>query len=55
MRADVVSIFPAYLDALDLSLPGKARRSGFRVANLQRLQCQDPRRRPCRIVATDGE
>ena len=29
MRVDVVSIFPAYLDALDLSLPGKARRSGL--------------------------
>ncbi len=29
MRIDVVSIFPAYLDALDLSLPGKARASGL--------------------------
>ena len=29
MRVDVLSIFPAYLDALDLSLPGKARRSGL--------------------------
>ncbi len=29
MRVDVISIFPAYLDALDLSLPGKARRSGL--------------------------
>ena len=27
--ADVVSIFPAYLDALDLSLPGKARDKGL--------------------------
>ncbi|MGN6251652.1 MAG: tRNA (guanosine(37)-N1)-methyltransferase TrmD [Marmoricola sp.] len=29
MRIDVVSIFPAYLDALDLSLPGRARRTGL--------------------------
>ncbi len=29
MRIDVVSIFPAYLDALGLSLPGKARESGL--------------------------
>ena len=29
MRVDVVSIFPAYLDALDLSLPGKARARGL--------------------------
>ncbi|WP_148574526.1 tRNA (guanosine(37)-N1)-methyltransferase TrmD [Nocardioides caldifontis] len=29
MRVDVVSIFPAYLDALDLSLPGKARAKGL--------------------------
>ncbi len=29
MRVDVVSIFPAYLDALGLSLPGRARRSGL--------------------------
>ncbi|MHB1065603.1 MAG: tRNA (guanosine(37)-N1)-methyltransferase TrmD [Georgenia sp.] len=29
MRIDVVSIFPAYLDALDLSLVGKARRDGL--------------------------
>ncbi|KQT91078.1 transposase [Marmoricola sp. Leaf446] len=29
MRVDVVSIFPAYLDALDLSLPGRARREGL--------------------------
>ncbi|GAA4423373.1 hypothetical protein GCM10023169_18880 [Georgenia halophila] len=28
MRVDVVSIFPGYLDALDLSLVGKARRDG---------------------------
>ena len=29
MRVDVLSIFPAYLDALDLSLPGKARANGL--------------------------
>ncbi len=29
LRVDVVSIFPAYLDALDLSLPGRARREGL--------------------------
>lgn len=29
MRIDVVSIFPAYLDALDLSLAGRARTSGL--------------------------
>jgi len=29
MRIDVVTIFPAYLDALDLSLVGKARRDGL--------------------------
>ncbi|MEH3034659.1 MAG: tRNA (guanosine(37)-N1)-methyltransferase TrmD [Aeromicrobium erythreum] len=29
MRLDVVSIFPAYLDALDLSLTGKARAAGL--------------------------
>lgn len=29
MRIDVVTIFPAYLDALDLSLVGKARREGL--------------------------
>ncbi len=29
MRVDVVSIFPAYLEALDLSLPGRARRTGL--------------------------
>jgi tRNA (guanine37-N1)-methyltransferase len=29
VRIDVVSIFPAYLDALDLSLVGKARRDGL--------------------------
>ena len=29
MRIDVVSIFPEYLDALDLSLVGKARRDGL--------------------------
>ncbi|WP_129337724.1 tRNA (guanosine(37)-N1)-methyltransferase TrmD [Cellulomonas endophytica] len=29
MRIDVVSIFPAYLQALDLSLVGKARRTGL--------------------------
>ena len=29
MRIDVVSIFPGYLDALDLSLVGKARRDGL--------------------------
>lgn len=29
MRIDVVSIFPAYLDALDLSLAGRARASGL--------------------------
>ncbi len=29
MRIDVVSIFPAYLDALDLSLAGKARAAGL--------------------------
>ncbi len=29
MRIDVVSIFPGYFDALDLSLTGKARRSGL--------------------------
>lgn len=29
MRVDVVSIFPSYLDVLDLSLPGRARRSGL--------------------------
>jgi tRNA (guanine37-N1)-methyltransferase len=29
MRIDVVSIFPAYLDALDLSLAGRARQSGL--------------------------
>ncbi|KAE8762787.1 tRNA (guanosine(37)-N1)-methyltransferase TrmD, partial [Georgenia thermotolerans] len=29
MRIDVLTIFPAYLDALDLSLVGKARRDGL--------------------------
>mgnify|MGYP002716919346 CR=1 FL=1 len=29
MRLDVVSIFPDYLAALDLSLPGKARATGL--------------------------
>ena len=29
MRIDVVSIFPEYLAALDLSLIGKARRQGL--------------------------
>ncbi len=29
MKIDVVSIFPTYLDALGLSLPGKARESGL--------------------------
>ncbi|TCJ00305.1 tRNA (guanosine(37)-N1)-methyltransferase TrmD [Aeromicrobium sp. IC_218] len=29
MRIDVLSIFPAYLDALDLSLAGKARAAGL--------------------------
>ena len=29
MRIDVVSIFPAYLDALDLSLAGRAKASGL--------------------------
>ena len=29
LRIDVVSIFPAYLDALDLSLAGRARESGL--------------------------
>ena len=29
MRIDLVSIFPAYLDALDLSLAGRARASGL--------------------------
>ena len=29
MRIDVVSIFPAYLAALDLSLVGKARTAGL--------------------------
>ena len=29
MRIDVVSIFPRYLDPLDLSLPGKARQAGL--------------------------
>ncbi|MGN6782821.1 MAG: tRNA (guanosine(37)-N1)-methyltransferase TrmD [Marmoricola sp.] len=29
MKVDVVSIFPAYLDALQLSLPGRARQSGL--------------------------
>ena len=29
MRVDVVTIFPEYLRALDLSLPGKAQRSGL--------------------------
>ena len=29
LRIDVVSIFPAYLDALDLSLAGRARSSGL--------------------------
>ena len=29
MRIDVVSIFPGYFEPLDLSLPGKARRSGL--------------------------
>jgi tRNA (guanine37-N1)-methyltransferase len=29
VKIDIVSIFPAYLDALDLSLPGKARESGL--------------------------
>ena len=29
MRIDLISIFPAYFDALDLSLPGKARSSGL--------------------------
>lgn len=29
MRIDIVSIFPEYLDALDLSLVGKARRAGL--------------------------
>ena len=29
LRIDVVSIFPAYLDALDLSLAGRAREKGL--------------------------
>ena len=29
MRIDVVTIFPGYLEPLELSLPGKARRSGL--------------------------
>ncbi len=29
MRIDVISIFPAYLDALQLSLTGKAQASGL--------------------------
>ena len=29
MRIDAVSIFPQYLDALDLSLIGRARREGL--------------------------
>lgn len=39
MRIDVVTIFPGYLDALDLSLVGKARRDGvldLRVHDLRR-------------------
>jgi tRNA (guanine37-N1)-methyltransferase len=38
MRIDVVTIFPGYLEPLELSLPGKARRSGLldlRVHNLR--------------------
>lgn len=29
MRIDIITVFPAYLAPLDLSLPGKARRSGL--------------------------
>ena len=29
MKIDIISIFPAYLDALELSLPGKARARGL--------------------------
>jgi tRNA (guanine37-N1)-methyltransferase len=39
MRIDIVSIFPAYLDALGLSLPGRARAGGLvdlRVHDLRR-------------------
>ena len=39
MRIDVVTIFPSYLDALDLSLPGRARANGLvdlQVHNLRR-------------------
>ena len=39
MRVDVVSIFPGYLDPLELSLPGRARASGLldlRVHDLRR-------------------
>ena len=39
MRIDIVSIFPAYLDALDLSLPGRSRAKGLfdlRVHDLRR-------------------
>ena len=39
MRIDIISIFPAYLDALDLSLPGRARANGLvdlRVHDLRR-------------------
>lgn len=46
MRIDIVSIFPAYLDALDLSLPGRARANGLvdlRVHDLRRWT-SDPHR-----------
>ena len=46
MRVDVVSIFPAYLDALGLSLPGRARRTG-----LLDLHVHDLRTGPTTVTA----
>ena len=38
MRIDVVSIFPEYLDALELSLIGKARQDGLLELNVRNLR-----------------
>src|SRR3954465_13140122 len=38
MRIDVVTIFPSYLEPLQLSLPGKARRSGLRDLHVHDLR-----------------
>ena len=42
MRIDVVTIFPAYLDSLRQSLPGKAIESGLVQARCARPAQLDP-------------